>query len=187
MSLKVSVGAALVFIMAFVGIAEASYDLPKFKIEKERPSKNPKKENVIKSDWKDFSLFKKKLSDLIAENPELSPSSPERIGNDKNLIFVAFYKDVAYFLDRYSIKIIEDDGQKRVWEQHIFPVGEKISGKNARVTVQTFSFDNQKIYNSSRRKNSLDDLTDAEDKNFLQECFRVGYWYAFKEEVGIKK
>ena len=188
MNFKASVSAVLIFMMTLTGAAEASYDLPKIQIEKKISNKKTsvEKEKVLKSDWKDFSQFKEKIETALAENPNLSPSSSERIGNDKNLIFVAFYKNIAFFLDRYSIEVINDDDKFKVWEQHIFTVGEKISGKNSRVTVQKFRFENKKIFNSSKRKNVLDAVKDTEDKKFLEECFKVGYYYAFGEEVDLK-
>lgn len=186
MNLKTSVCMALSLILFFGGIAEAAYDLPKVKVEKKSSNKaDSKKEKVIKSDWTEFAKFEERIKTALIQNPDLSPSAPERIGEDKNLVFVAFYKDMAYFLDKYSIKIIGDGDGNRIWEQHIFPIGEKISSKNTRVTVQTFRFENQKIYNSSRRKNELNDVSDAEDRIFLKECFKVGYYYTFKEEVDL--
>lgn len=187
MNFKTSMSVALVVMMSFVGFAEASYDLPKVKVLKERSSKNPKKEKVIKSDWKDFAQFEEKIKIALEKNSNLPPSAQERIGMDKNLVFVAFYKGYAYFLDRYSIEVIKDEEKEQSWEQHIFPVGEKVHGKNSFVTVQKFCYDGKNIYNSSRRKNDINDVEDAEDKKFLEECFKVGYYYSFKEGVDLKK
>lgn len=185
MNFKASASAALTVLILFGGIVEASYDLPKIKIEKKIPADkvDEKQKKVLKGDWYDAKLFEQKIKAILEKNPTLPPSSPERIATDKNLIFIAFYKNYAYFLDKYSIKIIKDSEKEKSWTQHIFPVGEKISSKNSRLTLQKFCFDGENFYNSSRRKNDLKNVTDAEDKLFLEECFKVGYYYAFREEV----
>lgn len=185
MKFKVLVSISLVFaILSVNSEVNASYDLPKIKIEKKADTEaKTEKSGYFKSDWIAAEEFEKKIKAILKESKSLPPSSKERIGNDKNLVFVAFYKDMAYFLDIYSIKIIKDNEKERIFEQHIFPVGSKVSSKNARVTVQKFRLEDRKIYNSSRRKNNLENVEDAEDKIFLEECFKVGYYYAFKEEV----
>lgn len=181
MKLKIALGAILIFVVAFSGVVEASYDLPKIKVEKKhKKTSDTEKEKILKSDWKNFLAFEEEMKNLLAENPNLAPSDSRRVGNDKNLIFVAFYKGRAYFLDKYSIKILKDG---ETWRQHIFPIGEKLSGKSSRITEQTFHVEDEKFYNSSKRKNNLEDAKDAEDKNFLQECLKVGYYFAFKKEV----
>ena len=40
-----------------------------------------------------------------------------------------------------------------------------------------------KIFNSSKAKDALADLTNDADKTFLRECFKVGYYFAFGEEA----
>ena len=184
MKFKIAVSAILVFLVTLTGVVEAAYDLPKIKVEKENKHKHKskvKKEKIIKSDWKNFSEFENELKNLVAENPNLSPDDSRRVGNDKNLIFVAFYKGRAFFLDKYSIEIVDNDEQIKTWEQHIFPIGAKISGKNSRVVEQTFHTENGKFYNSSKCKNDLDEIADEEDKIFMVECFKVGYHYAFEK------
>ena len=187
MKFKIAVGAMLVFIVALTGFVEAaSYDLPKIKIEKKRTNKSGvEKEKVLKSDWKSFLEFEERLKTLLANEKNLSPSDSRRIGTDKNLVFVAFYKGRAFFLDRYSIEILDDE-KGETWQQHIFPIGEKLSGKSSRVVVQTFHFENKNFYNSSKQKNNLNDIENEEDKKFMLECFKVGYYYTFKKEVDFE-
>lgn len=185
MKFKAAVGAMLVFIAAFTGLVEAAaYDLPKIKVEKKRANKSDtEKEKVLKSDWKSFLEFEAKLKTLLANEKNLSPSDSRRIGNDKNLIFVSFYKGRAFFLDRYSIEVIDDEEETKTWRQHIFPIGEKLSGKSSRVVKQTFHLEGKNFYNSSKLKNNLNDIENEEDKNFMRECFKVGYYYTFGKEV----
>ena len=38
----------------------------------------------------------------------------------------------------------------------------------------------ENFFNSTKSKNNLADVEDEEDKKFLQECFKVGYHYAFE-------
>ena len=130
MNFKTSVSAALVCLMSLVGVTEASYDLPKIKIEKKKTSES-NSEKGLKGDWYDVELFEQKMKLLLEKNPDLPPSSPERLATDKNLVFIAFYKDYAYFLDRYSIKLVKNSEQERSWTQYIFPIGSKVSGKNS--------------------------------------------------------
>lgn len=186
MNFKIFLSVLLVLAVTLTGVSEAAYDLPKIKIEKKHSTKSVKKEKVIKSDWENLSKFKEKMKKLSEDGRELPASSSERAAVDSNLIFVAFYNGEAYFLDKYSIKVINEEKPGQTWEQHIFPLGEKISGKNSRSTSQKFHFENQKFYNSSGSKNSLDEIENIEDKTFLRECFRVGYYYAFREEVNSK-
>ena len=186
MNLKNFIGAILVGLIFFTNIAEvsASYDLPKIKIEKKKKSVEKIQEEdkkFFKSDWKAEKIFEQKIKTLLAEK-NLSASSTERISQDKNLIFVGIYKNNFYFLDRYSIKIKKNSATEKSWQQRIFPVGEKIYSKNLTATVQNFYTDTKKIFNSSKSKNNLDKIENLEDKNFLQECFEVGYYYAFGEE-----
>lgn len=181
MKFRVAVSIVLVFLVTLSGVVEAAYDLPKIKTEKKQKSKSKvKKEKVLKSDWKSFLEFEKELKNIVDKNPNLSPSDSRRIGNDKNLIFVAFYKGRAFFLDKYSIEILDNEGQVKTWKQHIFPINEKLSGKNSRVVSQTFHTENEKNYNSSKCKNDLNEITDVEDKKFMEECFKVGYYHAFE-------
>lgn len=164
---------ALLGIIFFGGTASAAYDLPKIKIDKRNlPTKN---------DIETFQLFEQKIKFLLAENKNLPPDSPERIFNDNNLIFVAYYKGNAYFLNRYSVTIDQDFVGKQAWTQRIFPIGKKISPKNSLSTRQKFFTDGKENFNALKPKNdlALDKLTDEEEKFFLSECFNVGYFYAF--------
>ena len=183
MNFKIFIGAIFVGLIFFTNNFAEAYDLPKIKTEKISSKKvEPKKKNFFKSDWNKFKIFEQKMKSLLAENENLSASAQERIYHDKNLIFVAVYKNHLYFLDRYSIKIKKNSPDNRTWTQKIFPVGEKVLPDNLKATEQTFHTDGEKFYNSSRAKNNLSEIEDEEDKIFLQECFKVGYFYAFGEE-----
>ncbi len=182
--LRFTINAILVSLVFFSGMVEAAYDLPKIKIEKNIEKENPAKNTSIGSDWSEFEEFETKMKLLSLRGERLSPSDPKRIFNDKNHVFVAFFNGNAYFLDRYSLKIIKNSKKECSWEQHIFPIGKNISPQNSKATIQTFFFDGENIYNSSRRKNNLDELENSAGRNFLEECFEVGYCYAFKKTYG---
>ena len=187
MYLKKFFGAILVGLIFFTNFAEvsAAYDLPKIKIEKQKKSSKKvpeEKKKIIQSDWKSQKIFEEKIKILLEDEKNFSASSPERISTDKNLIFVGIYKGYFYFLNRYTIEIKKNSDGAKVWTQKIFPVGEKIYSKNLKATDQTFFTDGKNIFNSEKAKNNLADIENLEDKKFLQECFEVGYFYAFGEE-----
>ncbi|MBQ7630732.1 MAG: hypothetical protein IJS81_11070, partial [Selenomonadaceae bacterium] len=71
----------------------------------------------------------------------------------------------------------------RSWTQRIFPIGQGISPKNSRATEQKFYFDGENFYNSLNKTSPVDALIDEDDKAFLKECFKVGYYFAFGEEL----
>lgn len=190
MFFKNFVGAILVGLIFFTGtaITSAAYDLPKIKIEK--PKKNSKQveeddKKIFKSDWKSFEIFSQNLKSILAKNDNLPASAKERISADKNLIFVGFYKDNLYFLDRYSIKIKKNTATEKSWQQMIFPVGAKISAQNTQATLQKFYTDGENMFNSTKARKNLADVENEDDKKFLQECFKVGYYYTFNEEFNF--
>ena len=187
LKIKKFFGAILVGLIFFTNFAEsqAADNLPKIKIEKPKKISAKKIQDddkkIFKSDWESHKLFEEKIKHLLEEG-ELSASSSERIAADKNLIFVGIYKGNFYFLDRYSIEIKKNSETEKSWSQKIFPVGEKIYSKNLTATVQKFSTDTKKFFNSAKFKNELDEIENLEDRNFLRECFKVGCYYAFGEE-----
>jgi len=190
MNFKNFVGAILVGLIFFTNTVavQAAYDLPKIKIEKPKKISKQVKEDdkkIFKSDWKSFEIFSQNLKSILAENDNLPAAAKERISVDKNLIFVGFYKDNLYFLDRYSIKIKKNTATEKSWQQMIFPVGAKISSQNTQSTLQKFYTDNKNIFNSTKAKNNLTDIEDADDKKFMLECFKVGYYYTFNEEFNL--
>ncbi len=175
---KTLIGTALIGFIFFSNTAEA-YDLPKIFPDNKDIEYTP----IGVSDWTSHEIFLQKIERLLAENENLPASSKERINNDKNLVFVAFYKGNAYFLDRYSIKVTKNNSNKKTWKQHIYPIGRGISPKNSARTVQKFCYQNGETYNSTRRSNKISEVENADDKKFLAECFKVGYYYAFKKEL----
>ncbi|MBR5913398.1 MAG: hypothetical protein IKZ58_03405 [Selenomonadaceae bacterium] len=162
------------------GTVEA-YDLPKIKADKKISADN--KKPIFASDWESMTLFEDKLKILIAENKTLSPSSPERVSYDKNRVFIAFYKGNAYFLDKYSLQVKINSNGEKSWTQRIFPIGQNVSPKNSVATTQKFYFDGKNSYNALNKNNPIDAIVDAEDKAFLAECFKVGYYFAFGQEL----
>ena len=174
------IAGATIFGVLLTGTVEA-YDLPKIKIEK-KVAKTPKKQ-IFVSDWKSNKIFEEKLKALADENKNLSPSSPERVSYDKNRVFIAFYKGYAYFLDKYSVQVQSDSNEGRSWTQKIFPIGQNVSPKNSRATEQNFYFDGENFYNSLNKKSPIDAIIDEDDKIFMKECFKVGYYFAFGEEL----
>ena len=177
-------GIALIGVIFLTGTAYA-YDLPKIRPDKPNTEKVSETEKSAKfvSDWTSAELFEEKLKLLLAENKKIPASSKERINRDKNLVFVAFYKGNAYFLDKYSIKITKNNDDKQSWKQHIFPIGKGISPQNSKYTQQSFCLQGETFYNSMRAKNKISEIANDEDRNFLEECFKVGYYYAFKKEI----
>lgn len=168
----------LTALIVSVGTAQA-YDLPKLKPDKKISTKVEQKPPMLKSDWKSADLLEQKLRALTANGKQLAPDDPARLAADKNFVFVAFYNDAPYFLDKYSIKIRKNEDGTQVWEQKIFPITKNFSPLNAKTTHQKFCLTDGKFYNSTKAKDSLDELTNETDKIFLTECFKVGYFFAF--------
>ena len=119
----------------------------------------------------------------MAGGDKLSPDDPARVWTDKNYVFIAYYNDAPFFLDKYSIKVKKNSDGAKVWEQQIFPISKNYSPKNATATSQKFCLANGKFFNSTKEKDALADLTNEADKKFLEECFRIGYYFAFGEEA----
>jgi hypothetical protein len=180
--MKALISIALASFIFFTGTAQA-YDLPKIRVDKKIAEKQFKNS----SDWSSAENFEKKLKLLLEEKGTLPASSKERINRDKNLVFVGFYKGHAYFLDRYSIKIANNEPDKKSWKQHIFPIGKDISANNSKYTPQRFCLQDGEFYNSLKAKDKISEIPDEEDKNFLAECFKVGYYYTFKKEIDVSK
>ena len=177
------IAGTLLFTVIFYGNV-AAYDLPKVKIEK-----NVKVAplGILKSDWDSANLFEEQLKNLTAQDKNLPPSSPLRMSYDKNHIFIAFYRGNAYFLDKYSIEVKKNSADVQTWTQRIFPVGQNVSPKNARATDQKFCYDGKNFFNALNKNNSIDAIVDDEDKNFMRECFKVGYYFAFGIESDENK
>ena len=177
---------ALLFCVIFSG-SVAAYDLPKIKPDKKIITKTGEvKTNqapMFGSDWTETNRFISRLQTLTAENKKLPPNSPERVSYDKNRVFIAFYKGNAYFLDKYAVEVNTDAEGRQSWTQRIFPIGQNISPKNAVATTQRFYFDGQNGYNSLNKNNPLDKIADADAKNFLTECFKIGYYFAFGKDL----
>lgn len=180
--MKALISGVLAGFVLFSGTAYA-YDLPKIRVDK----KIAPKQFENSSDWSSAEKFESKIKLLLEENGTIPASSKERINRDKNLVFIAFYKGNAYFLDRYSIEVKEKDSDqnKKSWKQHIFPIGKGISTKNSKYTAQKFCLQDGEFYNSLKNKDNISEVPDEEDKKFLAECFKVGYYYAFKEEINV--
>ena len=176
--------AAMLAALLLSGSTVQAYDLPKLKPDKKVTAKvEQKKTPMLKSDRKDAEILEGKLRALTADGKQLSPDDPVRVAADKNFVFVAFYNDAPYFLDKYSIKIRKNDDGSQVWEQKIFPITKKFSPKNSTATHQKFCLANGKFYNSTKPADALADITNETDKNFLTECFKVGYLFAFGREA----
>ena len=182
--------AALMIGFILTGGTVEAYDLPKFKPDKKVTAKTEKpktgKEITLKSDWNDADAFEQKMRELL-DGKNLAADDPARVPGDKNYVFVAFYNDVPFFLDRYSIKVKTTEDGTKVWEQKIFPISKKLSPRNAVATHQKFCFADGKFFNSLKVKDK-DEISAVEndtDKIFLQECFKVGYRFAFGEDVPI--
>lgn len=179
MIFKTLLGTALIGFIFLSATAEA-YDLPKI-LPDEKISTAP----IGASDWTSAELFEQKLKSLLAENENLPASSPERINKDKNLVFVAFYKDIAYFLDKYSVEIVKNNSEIQSWKQHIIPIGKGLSPKNAVYVQQKFSLQSEEFFNSLKTADKISAAENIEDKKFLAECFKIGYYYAFKKEIDV--
>lgn len=179
--LKKFSAAALIMCFILSGSAAQAYDLPKLKLEKKITRKAPK--SILKSDWEETELFEQRIKVRLASDKKLAPNDPARVPLDKNFVFIAFYNDAPYFLDKYSIKIKKNSDGVQIWEQNIFPISKDFSPRNATSTHQNFCLKDGKIFNSKKEKDALSDLTDETDRNFLEECFKVGYYFAFGEEA----
>ena len=182
---KIFAAALLISFMLSGSVAQA-YDLPKLKADK-KISKNaqPVKKPLLKSDWAGAELFEQNIRARLSVGEELAPDSPARIPTDKNYVFIAFYNDAPYFLDRYSIKIKTNSEGVQVWEQNIFPIDKNFSPRNATSTHQKFCLAGGEIFNSTKTKNALSELDSEADKIFLLECFKIGYYFAFGEIAKI--
>ena len=177
--------AAALLISMFVssGVAQA-YDLPKLKPEKKfSATTEQKKGSVLKSDWKSMEAYEQRLKERLASGEKLAVNDPMRSPTDKNYVFIAFYNDAPYFLDKYSIKIKTNSNGVKVWKQNIFPISSKYSPRNARTTYQSFCVIDGKFFNSTKAKFPLSEVEVEADKAFLEECLKVGYYFAFGEEV----
>ena len=179
--MKFLISVALVGVIFFTGTAQA-YDLPKINIDKKAPKATP----MGKSDWTGAKIFEQKIKALLKENGNIPASSKERINRDKNLVFVGFYQGNAYFLDRYSVKVTKNKSDKKSWKQHIFPISSKLSPQNSKFTMQKFCLQDGEFYNSTSKHNKISKIENDEDRQFLEECFKVGYYYAFKKEIDVK-
>lgn len=176
--------AALLTALILSGNVAQAYDLPKLKPDKKITANvEQKKSPMLKSDWTSAEQFEQKLRALTANGKQLAPNDPARLAADKNFIFVAFYNDAPYFLDKYSIKIRTNADGTKIWEQKIFPITKKFSPHNAKATHQKFCLADGKFYNSTKAKDAIDALTNEADKTFLTECFKVGYFFAFGQEA----
>ena len=175
--------AALLISFLLFGNAAQAYDLPKLKPEKKISQTAQQKKPMLKSDWQGAQLFEQTIKARLASGQELAPNDPLRVPTDKNYVFVAFYNDAPYFLDKYSIKVRKNDDAAQIWEQNIFPITQKFSPRNATSTRQRFCFADGKFFNSDKAKDDIAEVTDEADKIFLQECFKIGYYFAFGQEV----
>ena len=173
--------AALLTCLILTGGAAHAYDLPKLKPDKKITQ--PEKKSLLKSDWAGAELFEQTIKARLANGEKIAPNDPARVPPDKNFVFIGFYNGAPYFLDKYSIKIKKNSDAAQIWEQNIFPISRKYSPRNATSTHQKFCLRDGKFYNSTKAKNSLADLSDEADRNFLEECFKVGYYFAFGEEA----
>ena len=178
MTIKNFIGAILVGLIFFSGVAQA-YDLPKIKVEKPKKT-SVENSGIMKSSWENLEAFEEQIK--ILSEKGLTASAKERVYIDKNNIFIAVYKGNFYFLDRYSVKVRKDAEGVRSWRQKIFSLGKNVSAINTSATEQNFCTDGKNFYNSSRKKNDLAQVENEDDKKFLEECFKVGYYYAFGEE-----
>ena len=181
--LKKLAAALLIGIFVSSGAAQA-YDLPKLKPDKKITATTDKqKGSVLKSDWKSTEAFEQSIKERLANGAPLAVNDPARSPTDKNYVFIAFYNDAPYFLDKYSIKVKENSDGVKVWEQKIFPISSKYSPRNATATNQSFNVTDGKFFNSTKSKFPLSEVTNETDKTFLEECLKVGYYFAFGEEV----
>ena len=180
---KISV-AILAAMFFFGGNVAQAYDLPKIKPDKKvTTSAEQKKAPMLKSDWKSAELFEQQIRAKLSSGERLAANDPARVANDPNYIFIAFRDGAPYFLDKYSIKVRKNSDGAKVWEQKIFPITKNFSPSNATATNQKFCLTDGKFYNAFKAKNALSDLADETDRIFLEECFKVGYYFAFGREA----
>lgn len=179
--MKALVSALVAGFIFFTGTAQA-YDLPKIRVEK----KAAEKIFPQGSDWANAEEFEQEMKWLLDEKGTIPASSKRRINRDKNLVFVGFYKGNAYFLDRYSIDVAKNTAEVKSWRQHIFPISSTLSAHNTKATKQKFCVEGRALYNALRRSNNLAEVPDDEDRKFLLECIKVGYYYAFKKELDVE-
>lgn len=179
---KFSAALLIVFFLAS-GVAQA-YDLPKLKPDKVIKASKEKKPPMLKGDWQGADIFEQAMKYRL-ESGELEPNDPARVPVDKNYVFVAFYNGAPYFLDKYSIQIKKNSDTAQIWEQKIFPITKKFSPRNATSTNQRFCLVDGKSYNSNKPKNAIAEVADEKDKLFLEECFKVGYYFAFGEGAAV--
>jgi len=172
---------ALLITFLLSGNVAQAYDLPQLKPDKK--ISKPEKKSMLKSDWEDAQLFEQKIKARLDSGEILPPNDPARVPSDQNYVFIGFYNDAPYFLDKYSIKIKRNSDAAKVWEQNIFPISQKFSPQNAKSTHQKFCLQDGKFFNSIKAKDALADVTNEADKKFLEECFKVGYYFAFGEEA----
>ena len=173
----------LITFLVTSGAAQA-YDLPKLKPDKKvSKTVEEKKGPILKSDWKGEELFEQQIKSRLTKGEKLAPNDPARVPLDSNYVFIAFYNDAPYFLDKYSIKIKTNSDAAQVWEQKIFPISKNYSPKNATATLQKFCLTDGKFFNSTKEKNALAEIANEADRNFLEECFKVGYYFAFGKEA----
>ena len=178
------ISAALLISFLLSNGAAQAYDLPILKPDKKITKQTEQKKGpMLKSDWKGAELFEEQIKARLASGEKIPSNDPARVPTDKNYVFIAFYNDAPFFLDKYSIKIKKNADGVKVWEQKIFPISSKYSSRNATATRQSFCLAEGKIFNSTKNKDSLSDVTNEADKNFLEECFKVGYYFAFGEEA----
>lgn len=107
--------AALIITLFMTGSVQA-YDLPKLKPDKKISTEAEQKSgSMLKSDWTSADLFEQKIKARLATGERLAPDDPARVAADPNFVFIAFYNDAPYFLDKYSIKIRKNvDGTQGV-------------------------------------------------------------------------
>lgn len=175
------ISAALLIGFLLAGNAAQAYDLPKLKPDKEISKAAQPKKTMLKSDWQGAELFEQTIKARLAGGKELTPDDPARVPTDKNYVFIAFYNGAPYFLDKYSIKIRKRADGMRVWEQKIFPITKNFSPRNATSTQQKFCLADGKFYNSTKAKDAILEAANEADRIFLQECFKIGYYFAFGE------
>ena len=166
------------FVLTGLNPAEA-YDLPKVKIIKPSKKNPPKVEEKKESKPTLATNYAAKIKTLVESGKKIPYDSPERIYIDKNFVFICFYKNEAFFLDKFSLFQHKNSGKNFGWEQYVFPIGREISPKNAKAVKQNFYTDGKNIYNAKRAVGNIANVKDDEDRFFLEECFNVGYYYAF--------
>ena len=181
--LKKFSAALLMSFLVFSGTTQA-YDLPNLKPDKKIAKQTEQKKGpVLKSDWKTAELFEQQLRARLADGKKFEITDPARVPTDKNYVFIAFYNDAPFFLDKYSIKIKQNSDGMKTWEQKIFPISKNYSPMNAKATHQKFCLADGKFYNSFKAKDALSEIPSESDRNFLEECFKVGYYFAFGHEI----